>query len=91
MNDIRQDCFCESDYEPYGGIYEEYVETIVKSEKTDRVNEIVQEKKKENNDDVAYEEYEKSYEEYRARYAPYSNDEKTRFQFYFHKLGRKQF
>ena len=85
------DSFCESDYETYDGIYAEYVETIVKSEKTDRVNEIVQEKKKEeNNDDVAYEEYEKSYEEYRARYASYSNDEKRRFQVYFHKLGKKQ-
>ena len=91
MNDISMDSFCESDYEPYDGIYAEYVETIVKSEKTDRVNEIVQEKKKEeNNDDVAYEEYEKSYEEYRARYASYSNDGKTRFQVYFHKLGKKQ-
>ena len=93
MNDARvlnDDTFRESDYELYDGIYEEYVETIGKSEKSDKVNEIVFEKNAKITDDILYEEYENAYEEYTPRYASYSSDEKSKIQVILKKLGKKE-
>ena len=89
MNDTRVNSFRFSDYERYDGIHEKYVETIGKSEKSDKVNEIVLEKNAKIIDDIVYEEYENAHEEYTPRYASYSNDEKSKIQVISKKLGKK--